>query len=98
MWFKKSYNNDAMGSFESMDMYDDFKKFYDREHHEHPDDAKGLAMFEHGSHYFHYRSHYHLAFFMEHGCSSCEKPSHAIKFWYGDEEFAAHISESSSRK
>lgn len=98
MWFKKTYTTRPIGTHEAMDMYNAFQRFYDKEKHDHPDDATELAMFGNGSHYFHSRSHYHLEFFIGCGCESCEKPSHAVKFWFGDEKFAAHISESFSKK
>lgn len=98
MWFKKSYDNDAMGTFESMEMIDAFKRFYDVEHNKYPDDAKGLTMFDGGFHYFHYTTHYQYDFFIGHGCSTCGKPSHKIKFLRGDEEFSKHHIESFSKK
>jgi len=92
MWFKRSYKNDSTGTFESMDMYDDFKIFYAQEKHAHPDDAKELTMFGPGSNYFHSNSHYHMKFFDDHGCIFCDKPSHKLEFWHGDEKFADSLS------
>ena len=92
MWYKKSYKNDATGSFESLDIFDAFKEFYAKEVNEHPNDAKGLAMFGPGANYFHSNSHYHIKFFDDSGCTSCKKPSHKLEFWHGDKEFAGSLS------
>jgi hypothetical protein len=100
MWYKRLYENSSIEVQDYLDMYDRFQSFYSEELRISPKDAKGLAMFEKGRgyHYFHTFCHYHLEFFIKHGCSDCEKPSHAINFLLGDEEFGSSIVESFSKK
>lgn len=98
MWLKRLYENSSIGINDSLDMFDRFQSFYSEELRKSPEDAKGLAIFEKGTHYFHTYCHYHLEFFIKHGCSGCEKPSHAINFLFGDEEFGSSIVESFSKK
>jgi hypothetical protein len=87
MWFKKSYKNSDIDSFESINMYDAFRNFYAKELIENPEDAKELTMFGNGTHYFHSKCLHHLGFFIDHNCSVCDEPIHKLKFWFGDEEF-----------
>ena len=80
MWFKISYSGGAVGTSDALDMTDAFSDFYENEKIEHPEDAKGLAMFQHpfseygGTLYFHTSCIFHQAFFIKHGCSLCPKP------------------------
>ncbi len=97
MWYRRDYSGGPMGTNDALDMYDAFRDLYDDEMHEHPENAKELAMFQYkftesgGTQFFHTNCLFHDSFFIRHGCSQHSAPIPTPEFMYGSENFSESL-------